>query len=118
MATRTENYEQGIQPAQITALLTAGKTGMIARLTPWINKMAVVYATMCAVLAGEAAIKTVEYAHYYGYCNEIGSLLERIPGGDPVQAEASALTDKWVALGLNDTVCKAVALACFGITIA
>ena len=118
MATRTENYEQGIQPAQITALLTAGKTGMIGRFTPWMNKMGLVYAALCAVLAGEAAVKTVQYAHYYAFCNEVASLLERIPGGDPVQAEASVLVDKWVALGLDDTICKTVGLQVFGITIA
>jgi hypothetical protein len=116
MAARSTNYLNKIDPAQITKLLTAGKTSMVNRFAAWANYATGLWHSVCATLAGEA-VKTIEYAHYFAFSNEIASMQSRLHGGDPVDAELTILVDKWVALGLSESICKKVVLNAFGATV-
>ena len=113
---RIANYEAGINPARISAILTASKPGMVQRFGSWMSRMQVLYASLMAVLAHEVAVQTTAYANYYAYINEVASKLDRIPGGHPTDTEVSLITAKWTTYGLDDTVLDKVLLNCFGMT--
>jgi hypothetical protein len=117
MASRIDNYTAGVNPARITAILTSSKSGMVGGFTTWIGKMANVYQRLLAVLSVSATVKTVEIAHYYAFCNEMASLLSRIPGGTPLQTEATNLATKWASLGLDHSTLLTVDKVCFGMVV-
>jgi hypothetical protein len=107
MSDRLTNYEIGVNPDRITQILTQRHDQMLALYTTWANRQATIYTAVQVILVAHS-VGVSEWVDYYNFTFRIDRLFRVAGTGVPFTNEATILKNRWIALGLDTLVLKAI----------
>ena len=107
MSSRLTNYELGINPERITAILTSAKDAMVDRYGDWAIVQAGLYDQVKVILVDQA-VGVSEWIQYFNFMFRIWRLQQVAGAGAPFDSEAAILKARWISDGSNTVVLQAI----------
>jgi len=112
---RAAKYNVKVDPDSVASRFDQLKDVMVEQVTERFTQLADLEAKAKAVLQGED-VPSIKIPFYLSYVRQLFKIMRTHVGATAI-SEAQAVKDKWVARGLDDTICKNLASQLFGLSL-